>query len=105
MATYEQLPGDLSLSFRRGDEFGTTVSFDIPLAGYTASASIVSQVSGSTVATFSTTVDATAGQVAIALTELQTAALPVGTYEWRLVWVQPGNVQRTALQGFVEVVA
>lgn len=105
MATYEQLPGDLSLSFRRGDEFGTSVTFDIPLSGYSAAATIVSSVHGGTVATFSTTVDATAGQVALSLTELQTAALAVGTYEWRLVWVQPGNVQRTALTGFVEVVA
>lgn len=105
MATYEALPGVLGLSFRQGDEFGTTVSIDVPLAGYSATASIVSSVSGSTVATFSTTVDATAGQIGLSLTELQTAALAVGTYEWRLIWIQPGNVQRTALTGFVEVVA
>lgn len=105
MAQYEQLPGTLGLSFRRGDEFGTAVTFDVPLAGYTATADIVSPVHGGTVATFSTTVDATAGQIGLALTELQTAALPVGTYEWRLVWVQPGTVQRTALTGYVEVVA
>jgi hypothetical protein len=55
----------------------------------------------STTLTFSGTV-ATA---AIALTEVQTAALPVGTYGWRMVTTFPGAVQTTQLDGKVEVVA
>ena len=45
------------------------------------------------------------GIVAVSLTDTQTASLAAGTYGWRLDWIAPGGVQRTALQGVVEVVA
>jgi hypothetical protein len=105
-STYSQLPGQLGLSLRRGDELGTTIDFSpTTMTGYTVSAVITSLVTGSTVAAFQTTLtNAAAGIVNIALTEQQTAALPVGTYGWRLEWDAPGSVRRTALQGLVEVV-
>jgi hypothetical protein len=37
------------------------------------------------------------------MTEAQTEALQPGTYSWRLEWIAPGDVKRTALSGFVEV--
>jgi hypothetical protein len=96
----------LSLAFRRGDEFGTIVDFDVSLSSHTVSSEIHSLVTGGSVLPFTTTlVDAAAGRVNIALTEMQTASLPAGTYGWRLEWVAPGEVKRTALSGFVEVVA
>lgn len=105
MATYEQLPGNLGLAFRRGDELGTTIDFDTSLSGYTVTSNIVSLVTGNVVQPITVALsNATAGVVAISLTETQTAALPVGTYGWRLEWDAPGSVRRTALQGTCEVV-
>lgn len=105
-AVAENLPGSLNLALRRGDEFGTLVDFSVPLTGYSFTAQVFSTFTGATIATPTVTaVDLSAGQVNVGMTELQTAALQAGTYGWRLIWVAPGNVTRTALQGFVEVVA
>ena len=106
MATYTQLPGSLGLSLRRGDELGTTIDFSpTTMTGYTVSAVITSLVTGNLVQTITASVsNGPNGVVSLALTETQTAALPVGTYGWRLEWDAPGNVRRTALQGMVEVV-
>ena len=104
MPTYSQLPGSLSLSLRAGDELSSTIDFDTSLVGYTVTGDITSLVTGQTVASIATTlVDAAAGQVGIAMTETQTGALAAGTYGWRLEWVAPGDVKRTALAGMVEV--
>jgi len=102
--TYSALPGSLNLSFRKSDQFGTQVDFDVSLTGATVSSSIVSATSGATVTPVTTTLDdASAGKVGISLTESQTSALPVGTYNWYMVVAQPGDVQRTYLTGVVEV--
>lgn len=104
MPTYSQLPGSLSLSLRAGDELSSTIDFDTSLVGYTVTSDITSLVTGQTVTSIATTlVDAAAGQVGIAMTEAQTGALAAGTYGWRLEWVAPGDVKRTALSGMVEV--
>jgi len=106
MPTYTQLPGTLGLAFRRSDELGATVDFSTDLTGYTVTSHIVSAVTGQTVTAITTTLsDAAAGVVGLALTETQTAALSAGTYTWRLEWVAPGDVKRTALSGMVEVTA
>lgn len=104
MATYSQLPGQLSLALRRGDEFGAAVDFDVDLTGYTVSASIVSALTGNAAGTMTATVtNASAGIVNVAMTEAQTQSLVPGTYSWRLEWIAPGEVKRTAMSGFVEV--
>jgi hypothetical protein len=104
--TYSQLPGVMNLSFRRANDFATLIDFDLSLVSYSVTASITSLVTGTTVIPFTTSVtDASAGQVNIALTETQTAALAAGTYGWQLDWVAPGSIQRTALSGTVEVYA
>lgn len=104
MATYEQLPGELNLAFRRADEVSTEIDFSpISLTAYTMTASLVSLVGGGTVAAITTTmVDAAAGRLNIGLTDEQTAALAVGTYRWALT-ANDGQAKRTYLAGMVEV--
>jgi len=106
-STVSQLPGQMNLAFKRANDFSSLIDFDgTTLVGYTVTASVTSLVTGATVVPFTTTVsDASAGQVNIALTDTQTAALPAGTYGWQLDWTAPGSVQRTALSGTVEVYA
>lgn len=106
-STYTQLPGAMNHAFKRGNDFAAVIDFDpLSLVGYTVTASVTSLVTGATVVPFTTTVvDAAAGQVNVSLTDTQTAALPAGTYGWRLDWTAPGGVERTALQGVVEVYA
>jgi hypothetical protein len=104
MATYEQLPGELNLAFRRADAVSTEIDFSpISLTGYTMTSTLTSLVNGGTVASMTTTmVDAAAGRVNIGLTDEQTAALPVGTYRWTMT-ANDGLARRTYLTGVVEV--
>ena len=103
-SNYAALPGTLNLAFRKSDQFGTQVDFDVSLLGASVTSQIVSAVSGVTVAAFTTTLDdSAAGKVGISLTESQTSAIPVGTYNWNMVVTQTGDVQRTYLSGVVEV--
>jgi hypothetical protein len=106
VTTYTQLPGTMSLAFKRGDEFATSIDFGgVSLVGYTVSSTLTSLVTGGTVSAITTSVtDAAAAVVSVSLTDTQTASLAAGTYGWRLDWIAPGGVQRTALQGVVEVV-
>ena len=87
-------------------EDGTSIDFGgVSLVGYTVSSTLTSLVTGGTVSPITTSVtDAAAAVVAVSLTDTQTASLAAGTYGWRLDWIAPGGVQRTALQGVVEVV-
>lgn len=104
MPTFEQLPGELSLSFVRGDDFSCLVDFTIALTGYTVTSSITSLITGLEIVSPTTTVtNAANGQVTVSLTDTQTAALPRGTYGWSMEWVAAGTT-RTALSGYVEVV-
>ena len=48
--------------------------------------------------------DAALGQLNLSLTNTQTAALAVGSYQWELIWVVGGGT-RTALAGVLEVTA
>jgi hypothetical protein len=103
MASYDQTPGTLNLSFARGDDFSTLIDFSIGMAGYTVTASMTSLVSHTDVQPFAVSfVSATAGQVNISLTDAQTAALARGTYGWQMRWTE-NNATRTALTGVVEV--
>jgi hypothetical protein len=105
MSTYSQLPGQLNLAFRAGDQLGTTIDFDIQLTGHTVSSQIVSLVTGTAVASITASVsNPEAGVVSIAMSETATASLTPGTYRWLLTWDAPGDVRRTALNGFCEVV-
>ena len=103
MASYDQTPGTLSLSFVRGDDFSTLVDFSLTMTNYQVTASVYSLVSGADVQAFTVTAtNAANGQFNISLTDTQTAALARGTYGWRMTWVE-GAATRTALTGCVEV--
>lgn len=106
-STYSQLPGTMSLAFKRGDDFSSSIDFGgVSLVGYTVTSTLTSLVTGGTVSPITTSVtDAAAAVVSVSLTDTQTAALAAGTYGWRLDWIAPGGVQRAALQGVVEVFA
>lgn len=105
MATVTSTPGSLNIVLRKSDEFETLLDFSISAVGCTVSSEIVSTVTGGVVGEFATSVyDAGAGQVNIALSETQTGQLAVGTYLWRNVWNKPGDVRKTMLTGYLEVV-
>lgn len=102
--TFSLLPGTMNLAFKKSGDFSTLIDFDVSLASYSVSATVTSLVTGATVIPLTTSVaDAAAGQVSVSLTDTQTSALAAGTYGWQLDWVAPGSVQRTALQGTLEV--
>jgi hypothetical protein len=102
--TYSVLPGTLNLAVRRGDELGTTIAFGLDMTGYTVTASILSVVTGDSAGTMTATITSpSAGSVAIAMSESQTSALEAATYRWNLQWIEPGDVTRTALAGFLDV--
>lgn len=104
MPSYDQTPGTLNLSFKRGDDVSTLIDFSIGMAGYTVTAGITSLVTGAEVQPLTVSfVSATAGTVNVSLTDTQTAALARGTYGWTMKWVE-SNATRTALTGFVEVI-
>lgn len=101
--SYDQTPGTLGLSFRRGDDLSVLIDLSIPVTGYTVASAIVSSVTGSEIVPFTVTVPSAAdGKVNIALSDTQTAALAAGTYRWHMTWTE-SNATRTALTGFVEV--
>jgi hypothetical protein len=103
MATAPQEPGRLNFSFVRGEVWSKLVDFSDPsdVTGYTFEAGLYSPVTGSLAQAITTTVvSAATGQVNLALTAVQTAALPAGTYEFRMTW---GPVSRRIYQGFCEV--
>jgi hypothetical protein len=103
MPSYDQTPGTLNLSFKRGDDFSTLIDFSIGMTGYAVTASMTSVVSGAEVQAFTVTAaNAAAGQFNISLTDTQTAALARGTYGWQMKWTE-NNATRTALTGYVEV--
>jgi len=101
--SYDQTPGNLPISFVRGDTLSALVDFSIDLTGYSFVGSLVSVVTGLEVVPLTIAiVSAANGQVNVSLTSAQTATLARGTYRWKFVWTQ-GLATRTALTGFVEV--
>ena len=123
MATFQQLPGTLDITFvgggGSGDEVAIALDFDRDLTGFSITAPIyVTSVFASTGGGqgLVTTVGATAtsfvvqptdlslGQVTIALSETQTGNLSPGIgYRWYMRWVSPSLVTRTVLSGTLTV--
>lgn len=102
-SSYDQTPGTLNLSLNRGDDFSVLIDLSISIVGYSVTAAVTSLVTGADVVPFTVTIPSAAnGQVNLALTDTQTAALARGTYGWTLRWTE-NNATRTALIGFVEV--
>lgn len=104
MATYEQTPGKLNVTFNRGDDIGLLLDFDIATAGYTLTAEVYSLVDRSAVASPTVTVvDASVGKVNISLNETETASLASGSYGIKVTWIAPGGVTRRTIEGLFEV--
>lgn len=105
MATYEQKPGKLNVTFNRGDELGFILDLDIGTAGYSWSARVYSLVDDTTVATPTiTVVDDATGKINLAMSETVSQSIPVGTYGLRVSWIAPGSVGRTGTDGILEVI-
>lgn len=104
MPLFEQLPGYLGLAFRRGDDFTTTIDFDIPTTGFSWVADIRSPITGEAFQAITVVnTNAATGVVTLSLTDTQTDALPAGTWSWTLVGTV-SSVTRTYFSGFVEVI-
>lgn len=103
MAIAPQEPGVLNVSFTRGAAWSIVVDFSQPadVTGYTFDAGLYSTVTGELVQAIATTVvSAALGQVQLALTATQTAAIAAGTYDFRVNW---GPIARRVYHGFCEV--
>lgn len=123
MATFQQIPGDMGITFVIGDELNVGLAFTVPgspstpldLTGYTFEAKVFvptyanpdgglgsgNYVIGSTAATFTVSaVSLSGGTLSIGLTETQTSALSAATgYRWYFRWIDPSGVTLTPISG------
>ena len=113
-AAFSIVPETLDLTVCKGDEFGLSLDFDIDLTGYTFTAAVFEitrtvnssypggfDSQGVDVEAFAITyTDLANGELSLALTETQTAAISeTGTYRWYLRGVAPGTITRTYISG------
>lgn len=102
MATYSQRPGTLDIEIVQGDDLTTgTLDFSDSLSGYTLAATC-NPLGGASVTLTVNTVDLSAGQISLTITDTISAALPVGAHEWRLTRTISGNT-RTVLAGMLTI--
>jgi len=115
MPTFEQLPGDLTVTFVVGDELNFTLSLGASVTGYTFTAGVyvvsvngffgggggtVSAVGATAITPTITVVNASAGTLTWGASEGQTASLsPAIKYRHFVRWVAPGGVTRTIVSG------
>lgn len=105
MATFTSLPGTLNINVKRGDTFTTRIDFTISLAGYEVSSELLRASNRSLVQSITTAiVDESNGVVDVSMSSSETESIGAGTYIWQLTW-QTGSQVRTAIEGFLEVVA
>lgn len=112
MSEYSQDPATLNLAVRAGDELNADLTLTVgcsgtaafSLAGYTVTSDLRSIVTGNVVQTVAASItNAPAGVVNLAMTESETANLPIGAYSWRLRWTTPNDITRTVYAGILEV--
>lgn len=113
MATFSQLPGELTLQLVRGDEVNFSAVFTaVDLTGYTVTSGVYAGIGAAATETLivtpavsvsvATAAGVTSSTVQVSLTETQTYALSPNTIQrWYLRWVSPGGVTRTVLSGAV----
>jgi len=115
MPTFEQLPGDLTVTFVVGDELNFTLGLGTSVTGYSFTAGvyvvsingffgggggIVNAVGATAITPTITVVNASAGTLAWGVTEEQTATLsPAIKYRHFVRWVAPGGITRTIVSG------
>jgi hypothetical protein len=105
MGTATQQPGELNITFVRGDYWSQLIDFSDPadISAYTFSSGLYSTVTGQLVQEITCTVTSAAqGQLTLSLTANQTAALAAGSYQFRVTW---GPTARRLYQGYCEVLA
>ena len=115
MPTFEQLPGDLTVTFVVGDELNFTLGLGTSVTGYSFTAGVyvvsangffgggggtVNAVGATAITPTITVVNASAGTLAWGVTEEQTATLsPAIKYRHFVRWVAPGGITRTIVSG------
>jgi hypothetical protein len=115
MPTFEQLPGDLTVTFIVGDELNFTLGLGTSVTGYTFTAGVyvvstngffgggggtVNAVGATAITPTITVVNASAGTLAWGVSEEQTATLsPAIKYRHFVRWVAPGGITRTIVSG------
>jgi hypothetical protein len=115
MPTFEQLPGDLTVTFVVGDEVNFTLSLGTSVTGYTFTAGVyvvstngffgggggtVSDVGATAFTPTIAVANASAGTLTWGASENQTALLsPAIKYRHFVRWVAPGGVTRTIVSG------
>lgn len=96
MADLDQRPGELNITTTTSDDLSIALDFDISLTGYTFTAFI--EHDGTSTAITITTVDLSAGQITLSLTNTQLATIGTGYYFWYLAW-NTGTTDRRVLAG------
>jgi hypothetical protein len=115
MPTFEQLPGDLTVTFVVGDELNFTLGLGTNVTGYSFTAGVyvvsangffgggggtVNAVGATAISPSITVVNASAGTLAWGASEEQTASLsPAIKYRHYVRWFSPSGVTRTIVSG------
>jgi len=102
MATeVEIVPGRLDIKLVQGDDMLVPLDWDINISTYTFEAIII-MLDGSTQAITINTIDLAAGQHSLSITDIESAAIPLGKHDWYLRRTDAG-LQRKYLSGFFEI--
>lgn len=115
MATFSQLPGDLTVEFVVADEVNFTLDLDIDVTSYTFTAGVyvvsangffgggggtVNAVGATAITPTITVVNAAAGTLSWGVTEAQTVTLsPAIRYRHFVRYVTPAGITRTVVSG------
>ena len=115
MPTFQQLPGDLTVTFVVGDELNFTLSLGTSVTGYTFTAGVyvvsangffgggggtVNAVGATAITPTITVANASTGTLTWGASEEQTASLsPAIKYRHFVRWVAPGEITRTIVSG------
>jgi hypothetical protein len=115
MPTFEQLPGDLTVTFVVADEVNFTLDLDVDVTGYTFTAGVyvvstngffgggggtINAVGATAITPTITISNAANGVLTWGVSETQTASLsPAIQYRHFIRWVTPAGVTRTVVSG------
>lgn len=104
MATYRKTPGELNWDLKRGDAVTVEADFNISLAGHTATAEIISLVTGERVAQIASTVTSagTNGVLVMTIDSPWWNTLPAGTFKFSASAAPASGAVRHLLEGWFE---
>jgi hypothetical protein len=101
MTNLDQLPGELNIAVKQGDDLSFDTAFNLDLTGYTLSANITPAGSAPTlIPIVITNTDLSNGIIHLFVSRTSIANLPVNTasHTWDLQWTLSG-LKRTVLAG------